>query len=129
VSVEENKSLVQRYISEVWNAGSVDVLDEIYDPNFTEFDGVSGLKEMVKAFRTSFPDLHFEIQDVVAESDKISYRWLARGTHHGEYDGIAPTGNQMMVTGITILRIVNGRIVDDRFESNMHTVPNQLRQP
>ena len=129
MSVEENRRLVQRYIAEVWNAGSVDVLDEIYDPHFTEFGGVPGLKESVKGFRTSFPDLHFEIQDVVAENDKVVYRWIARGTHDGEYDGIAPTGSPMMVTGITLLRITDGRIVDDRFESNLHTLPDQLKQP
>ena len=127
MSVEENRRLVQRYIAEVWNAGSVDVLDEIYDPNFTEFGGIPGVKESVTEFRTSFPDLHFETDDVVAEDDKIVYRWTARGTHDGEYDGIAPTGNQMMVSGITILHIANGRIVDDRFESNLHTLPDQLK--
>ena len=57
MSVEENKRLVQRYVAEVWNAGSVDVLDEIYDPNFTEFGGIPGLRESVIGFRTSFPDL------------------------------------------------------------------------
>jgi predicted ester cyclase len=127
MSVEENKRLVQRYVAEVWNAGSVDVLDEIYDPNFTEFGGIPGLRESVIGFRTSFPDLHFDIDDVVAEDDKIVYRWTARGTHHGAYDGIAPTGNKMMVSGITMLHISNGRIVDDRFESNVHTLPDQLK--
>ena len=128
MSVEENRSLVQRYITEVWNAGSLDVLDEIYDPHFTKFGGIPALKESVEGSRTSFPDLHFEIEDVVAEDDKIAYRWIARGTHDGEYDGIAPTGNLIMLTGITLLRITNGRIVDDQFESNLHSLPDQLKQ-
>ena len=56
------------------------------------------------------------------------YRWTARGTHDGEYDGIAPTGNQMMVSGITILHIANGQIVDNRFESNLHTLPDSISE-
>ena len=56
MSAEENRRLVQRYIAEVWNAGSVDVLDEIYDPSFTEFGGIPGVKEsVIPDFVRAFP--------------------------------------------------------------------------
>jgi len=128
VSVVENKALVQRYLDQVWSKGLVDLLDELYDPGFTggNYGGVPGLKAAVTSYRKSFPDLHFTIEDAVAEGERIAYRWIARGTHQGEFAGIAPTDRPITVTGITILRIVDGKIVDDRSETTNHTLAEQL---
>jgi predicted ester cyclase len=110
MSIEENKALIQRYIEAVWNQGNVDVLDELYDARFNGggYGGVAGLKAAITSYRTSFPDLHFTIEEAIAEEDKIAFRWIARGTHLGLYEGIAPTAKPITVTGITILRIVDG---------------------
>ena len=78
------------------------------------------------SYRRSFPDLHFTIEDAVAEDERIAFRWIARGTHQGDFAGIAPTGKPITVTGITILRIVEGKIIDDRNETNNHTLTEQL---
>jgi steroid delta-isomerase-like uncharacterized protein len=133
MSVEANKALVQRYIKEAWNKGNVDVLDELYGANFNSGGygdgGVGGLQAAITSYRTSFPDLHFTVEEVIAEEDKVAYRWTSRGTHHGEYDGIAPTGKPMTVTGITILRIVDGKITEDRSETNISSLREQLEQP
>ena len=130
MSVEENKAFVQRYVEEPWNKGNVDALDELCDPNFSlEGQGVEPFKAVIRAFRTSFPDLHFTIEEMIAEGDKVAYRWTARGTHQGEYDGIAPTGKTITATGITIIRIVDGKVVEDRFESSVPTIREQLEQP
>lgn len=130
MSVEENKVLVQRYIQEVWNAGNIDVLDDLYDPRFSGgYGGIAGVKAAITSYRTSFPDLHFTVEEAISEDDKIAYRWIARGTHHGVYDDIAPTGNPMTVTGITILRIAGGRITEDRAETNISSLAAQLEHP
>ena len=72
MSVEENKALIQRYIEEVWNKGSIDVLDELYEARFNGgYGGVAGLKAAITSYRTSFPDLHFTIEEAIAEEDKI----------------------------------------------------------
>jgi steroid delta-isomerase-like uncharacterized protein len=128
MSVAENKAFVQRYVEEPWNKGNVSVLDEMCAPNF-HLEGLGGVEEfkaVIKAFRTSFPDLHFTVEEIIAEGDKVAYRWTARGTHQGEYEGIAPTGKTVTTTGITIIRIVDGKVVEDRFESSSPDLKQQL---
>jgi steroid delta-isomerase-like uncharacterized protein len=131
MSVEENKALIQRYIEEVWNNGNIDVLDELYDASFNggSYGGIAGLKAAVTSYRTSFPDLNFTIEESVAEEDKIAYRWTARGTHQAVYEGVAPTGKPITVTGITILHIADGQIVEDRAETTVPSLREQLEQP
>jgi predicted ester cyclase len=119
MSIEENKAFVQRYVEEPWNKGNVDVLDELCGPGFhlEGLGGVEAFKAAILGFRQSFPDLHFTVEEMIAEGDKVAYRWTARGTHQGEYEGIAPTGKPITSTGITIIRIVDGKVLEDRFES------------
>ncbi len=128
MSVEANKAVVQRYVEEPWNKGNVDVLNEMCAPSF-HLEGLGGVEEfkaVITAFRTSFPDLHFTVEEIIAEGDKVAYRWTAHGTHQGEYEGIAPTGKPITATGITILRIVDGKVVEDRFESSSPDLKQQL---
>jgi steroid delta-isomerase-like uncharacterized protein len=129
MSVEENKAFVQRYVEEPWNKGNVDALDELCAPNFhlEGFGGVEEFKATIKAFRKSFPDLHFTVEEIIAEGDKVAYRWTARGTHQGEYEGVAPTGKTITSTGITIIRLADGKVVEDRFESGGPSITEQLR--
>jgi steroid delta-isomerase-like uncharacterized protein len=68
------------------------------------------LKGAVQLFRTAFPDLHFTIEDEIAEGDTVVSRWTARGTHRGEFMGTPPTGRTIAVTGMDILHFVDGRI-------------------
>jgi len=128
MSVEENKAFVKRYVEEPWNKGNVDVLDEMCAPNFhlEGLGGVEAFKKVISDFRTSFPDLHFTVEEIIAEGEKVAYRWTAHGTHQGEYEGIAPTGKTVTTTGITIIRIVDGKVVDDRFESSSPDVKQQI---
>jgi len=128
MSLEENKAFVQRYVEEPWNKGNVDALDELCGPNFhlEGLGGVEAFKRVITDFRKGFPDLHFTVEEIIAEGDKVAYRWTARGTHQGEYQGIAPTGKAVTATGITIIRIVDGKVVDDRFESSSPDLKEQL---
>lgn len=128
MSIEANKALVQRYVEEPWNKGNVAALDEMCAPNF-HLEGLGGVEEfkaVITAFRKSFPDLHFTVEEVIAEGDKVAYRWTSRGTHRGDYEGIAPTGKTVTSTGITIIRIVDGKVVEDRFESRGPSIEEQL---
>ena len=131
MSVEANKAVAQRYVEEPWNKGNLDVLDELCGSNFNieGFGGVEGLKAAITSYRTSFPDLHFTVEEVIAEEDKVAYRWIARGTHQGAYEGIAPTGKPITATGITILRIVDGKVIEDRAETTVPSLKEQLGQP
>ncbi len=130
MSVEANKAFVQRYIEEPWNQGNVDALDELCGADFNgAYGGVAALRAAITSYRTSFPDLHFTIEEVIAEDDKVAYQWTARGTHQGAYAGIAPTGKPITVTGVTILRFADGRVIQDRAETNISSLQEQLGQP
>jgi predicted ester cyclase len=78
-----------------------------------EVRGLEGFKGLVSTYRTALPDLRVPIEDLIAEGDRVVTRWRARGTHHGELMGNAPTGNQLTVTGILIDRISSGKIEEE----------------
>jgi len=117
MSTEDNKALAQRWLEEVWNKGDLSLIDELIAPNYVLHDptrpglrGRAGIKESIAMFRTAFPDLHFTIEDQVAESEKIVTRYTVQGTHLGTLMGIPATGKQGTITGIDIYRIMDGQI-------------------
>ena len=118
MSTEENKAKIRRVYEECINTGNMAVIDELYSPEhklYTSSDtihGSEGFKQFVMMYRTAFPDLHFIIDDLLAEGDKVVSRYTAHGTHRGSLQGIAPTGKQVTVTGIAINRIANGKVVE-----------------
>jgi steroid delta-isomerase-like uncharacterized protein len=118
--VELNEQLGRRYFEEVWNRGNVDVLDQLLAPTYINHTpstpdpppGPGGLKPIVLAIRQAFPDLHYEIKDVVATDDAVVVRVVMTGTHRGDLFGLAPTGRRVTVDQINIEHIENGRIVE-----------------
>ena len=116
----ENKALVRRCFKEIWSKGNVDAIDQLVAANYANHDpagpmpatGRDGLKQHVTAYRTAFPDLTFTVDDIVAEDNKVTARWTARGTHKGTLLGIAPTGRPVTTEGISVLRIANGKIAE-----------------
>ena len=120
MSVEENKAIVRRLWEEVINKGNMAVVDELVATNYIDHTQTPELvardpesyKQVVIMFRTAFPDLHVTIEDKIAEGDKVVSRFTVRGTHKGEFMGIAPTGRQVTVTGIAIHRIAGGKLAE-----------------
>jgi len=116
----ENKSIVRRLYEEVWNERKLDVMDELispshalHDPNVSSSQtGPGAYQRHVARITTAFPDLHFTIEDIVCEKDKLVVYWIVSGTHKGEYEGIPPTDNKISVEGITIHHIANKKILD-----------------
>ncbi len=117
---EQNKILIRRAVEEVWNGGNFDILDELITNDFIihsstpgeEIQGHKGVKQFYTKLREAFPDIHFTIENQVAEGDKVVTHWIARATHKGEFKGIPPTGNQVNFTAIDIDRLVNGKVVE-----------------
>ena len=112
----DNKALVRRLFAEVWNQGNLTAIDELfatsyirYDPAAPEAKGLAGLKHFVTTLRMAFPDIEVALEDLIAEGDKVAARAIWRGTHQGEYLGIAPTGRQVAVMGTVTLRIVHDK--------------------
>jgi predicted ester cyclase len=86
-----------------------------------------GIKQAISIHRTGFPDLRFEIEDQLAEGDKVVSRWtLYWGTHKGEWVGIPPTGKQVTITGISIQRYTGRKIVEGWLEMDMLSMMQQL---
>jgi steroid delta-isomerase-like uncharacterized protein len=120
MSTEENKALARRVLEEMFNKGNLDLADEVFAPDYVDHDpampedirGPEGFKEYVSIFRTAFPDLHIEIEDQVAEGDKVVTRWTGTGTHEGDLMGIAPTGNKVTLPGMEIVRISGGKLAE-----------------
>ena len=117
---EENKALITRVIDEMWNQRKVELADELYskdfiahDPNNPGTKGPEGMKEIVLKYVHAFPDTQFTIDDIFAEGDKVAMRWTAKGTHDGDLDGIAPSGKPISISGVSIDRIVDGKIVEE----------------
>ena len=113
MSVEENKAIVNRVWHEVLNEGKLDIVNELVDTNYVyhgpgayEIRGPEGLKQFVQGLRTSFPNLHFTVEDLIAEGDKVASRWTLRGT--GKI-----TNKQVALRGIIITRVVGGKCVED----------------
>jgi steroid delta-isomerase-like uncharacterized protein len=115
---EKNKILVRNLIEEVWNQGSFSVVDDLVSGEYIgqsapeTFRGPDSYKQFYSTLRTAFPDIRFTIEDQIAEGDKVATRWIARATHTGEYQGISPTGRKGVITGITINRTSNGKIIE-----------------
>ena len=120
MNTDHNKSILRRYFGEAWNEGRLEVLDDIVGPNYVNHDpavpglpdGPAGLKPILAGFRAAFPDLHFTIDDLIAEGDRVVTRWTMRGTHLGEFAGLPPTGRQVVSGGMQIERLENGQIVE-----------------
>lgn len=125
MSTEENKALVRRFV-QVWGKGSLDTLDELAAPNFSVYypllretvHGSEAFKQVLMRFHTGLPDAEVVSEEVIAEGDQVVVRWTGQGTHTGELLGIPPTGKQATLTGITIYRLADGKIVEERGEED-----------
>ncbi len=117
---EGNKFVIRRSFEELWNKGNLSLADELFDPNYAHHDpstpdvgrGPEGEKKRVALYRTAFPDLRLTIEDVIAEGQTVMARWSCRGTHKGDLSGIAPTGKQITILGVSIARFTNGKMVE-----------------
>jgi predicted ester cyclase len=118
--MEANKKASRRIIEEIFGAGTYDLADELIDSKAIGHDpalpepvkGPGGLKEAARGYREAFPDLKLTVEEIVAEGDVVALRWTARGTHKGDLFGIAPTGKEATVTGITIDKYSGGKVVE-----------------
>jgi len=114
-----NKAVAMRVFDEIFNQGKFQVADEIYAPDFRNHGLHQSVdlktdQDAVHAEKKAFPDLRMSVQEMVAEGDKVAVLWTFHGTHTGSgYEGLPPTGTPVELRGITIWRIVDGRIREE----------------
>jgi C-1 hydroxylase len=116
MSTEENKDLVRRYI-ETWNRGDLRGMAEFWSPGMVHHTrmgshGFDKVLTIVSDFMTAFPDLKFEIDDLVADGDRVASRMTARATHTGEYMGMPATGRSVTCSVFGIARVADGKLVE-----------------
>jgi steroid delta-isomerase-like uncharacterized protein len=119
VAQDELKRVYRRFLDEAFNRGDLDALDDILDPAYVDHNappgtppGIEPIKGMIAGFRSAFPDVNMRIEDQIAEGDRVATRYTFTGTHMGNLMGIPPSGKSVSMTGITIARIADGKMVE-----------------
>jgi steroid delta-isomerase-like uncharacterized protein len=120
--LEENKALLRRWFDEVWNKGNAEAIDELFAPDGVAhglsddesmpMKGPSDFRPFHTAFRGAFPDIEVIVEDMIAEGDKVVARCSVRGKHTGDNLGIKASNSPVLFTGIAIVRIRDGKIVE-----------------
>ena len=115
---DQNKELMRRAVEEIWNQRKFDLLDQYVASDFVihtpreDIHGRDGAGQLFSTLYQAFPDLHFAIEDQIADGDRVVTRWTATGTHQGEFHGIAATNKPVRLAGTDIDRIANGKAVE-----------------
>ena len=118
MSTEQNKALIRRY-RQIHNSGNLDSLHEIVAQDIVSHNGLPGMPPGLEGgkmahnfFNSAFPNTQVTSDDLIAENDRVVERFTAHLTHKGDFMGIPPTGKSCTVTGMSIFRIANGKIVE-----------------
>src|SRR5262245_56373703 len=122
MSTDRNKAVVRRLFDDVWNTGSLDRIEEFYSPDFLADyrpyaplrHGHAAIKGMVQRAHAAFPDYHEELEEMIAEGDKVVVRLTITGTQLGQWGPLPATGKPVRFEEIVILRFVNGKVVEQR---------------
>jgi predicted ester cyclase len=128
-----NKALVRKFYKEVFGEWNMDMVDEVVSPRFRSHDwppdsktGPQGLRDFYSGIKFVVPDGKYEVDDLVAEGDKVVVRWRLVGTHKGTFQGIAPTGRPVTLKGIAIYRLENGKLMERWVVSDVYGVLQEL---
>jgi steroid delta-isomerase-like uncharacterized protein len=131
---EKNKALVREFFEEAWGKGNMAAVDEFMAADYVEHPhpstlspGAEGLKQLIAAYRTAFPNLKTMLDDIFAEGDRVAFRWNVSGTHLGEWLGIPPTGNHVAANGITVFRISGEKVVESWTSIDLSPAEEELQ--
>ena len=133
MSVENHKALIQDYIEEVWNQGNLSRADDLLAADYRRYPAPTAAalsrdaqKQRIAALRAAFPDVHLTIEDLLIEGDRVAFRVTVRGTHQGAFQGIAPTGKQVVIAALDLVRIENGQLVEHWGGPDLFSLLQQL---
>jgi steroid delta-isomerase-like uncharacterized protein len=126
------KEIAEEYANKIWNIKEIDAIDTLVHNDVIihsaigDFHGRNHMQQVVRTWLNAFPDLHVSNDIVISENDLVSIQWRAKGTHTGEFKGLAPKGNQISYNGVTVYRIQNNQIVEYWAYINMQHLLEQL---
>jgi steroid delta-isomerase-like uncharacterized protein len=132
MSTEENKALFRKLI-QLQESGDLNTVDQVIAPNWVDHNpsmpplqGYEGFKQLTLAFRSAFPDMRLEIEDILAEGDKVAARLHFRGTNSGSFQGMPATGKTVEFTATGIFRIVDGKVAENWMNMDLLGLLQQL---
>jgi steroid delta-isomerase-like uncharacterized protein len=128
------KAIVRRLYEDVWNKRKLEVVSDLFSASHAVRDnnssgsavGPEAYRVQVALYLAAFPDLHFIVEDTVAEKDKLVASWTISGTHKGEFMGVRPTHKKVSIEGITIHYLANGKIIDSNISWDALGLMRQL---
>jgi steroid delta-isomerase-like uncharacterized protein len=119
MSAEDNKAVVRRLIEEVYNEGNMNVVDELVAPDIFDHaavpehqHGIDGFKHVMQWVCTFSSDVHYDIDDIIAEGDKVAVRMTQSGTHTGSVKGNPATGKRFSVDYVHWFRLADGKVAE-----------------
>ena len=115
------RQLIRR-LHDIWTTGDLAAVPEVYAPDFVghfpasshlpERLGHDGVRDGIRRIKAAFPDWREDVDEMIAEGNRVVTRYTSRGTHRGEFRGLAPTGRAIAVREISIYRVSNGKVVE-----------------
>ncbi|HEY97983.1 MAG TPA: ester cyclase [Dehalococcoidia bacterium] len=136
MSVEENKANIRRHVDEIWHKGNMKAVDELIHPNWVvripegnDITGIDGFKQMAISQRTSFPDIHFTIDNMIGEGDYVAVQYTSTGTFKNKMGDIEPTGKKYKQPIVIIYRFEAGKQVETWISYNQLSMNQQLGIP
>jgi predicted ester cyclase len=129
----ENVELGRRWFEEVWNRGRREAIVEMLSPDSVLHEagvdaiGAEGFYPLFDRLSATFSEIHVDIDDTMADGDKICVRWSFIGKHTGDGLGIGPTGKTIRTTGITIMRVAGGKLIEGWQNWDMLGLMNQIQ--
>ena len=127
----DNKAIVLNYIERVWSQHDYAAIDEMIVPNYIQHaanvppgqEGVRGFFRMVDG---AFSNVTYTVEDMIAEGEKVVFRWALRGKHTGPFQGMPPTNKDFVLTGISIVRLEEGKLAENWVEQDIAGLMRQL---
>ncbi len=133
-NLSSNKQVVKRYFEEVVNKQKVELLREIYSEDYffhsledgSEGKGIKGLEDFLPYFFKAFPDIHYTIDQIIAEGDKVVVQATVTGTHKGEFWGYPPSNNKIKLSEVFFYTLKDNKIIENRRLIDLFHLHKQL---
>ena len=131
-----NKKIIQRLYKEILEDWNMPLADELVADQFTSHDWPKGSPSGPEAFRNYYsnvirsvlPDARYEVDDMIAEGDKVVVRWRLLGTHKGNFLDISPTGRWVTLKGIAIYRLEDSKVTERWVVTDLHGLLQELKE-
>lgn len=132
-TTEASRLFMPRFVQFI-NTADAKLASELVSPKATFFvpgrpdpvSGPAGYLEIINMMRSGFPDIQWTLEETIAEGDKIVARFTMRGTHHGVFLGVPPTGKKIAVQALNIYRFSDGQIVEERGQPDLLGLLQQI---